>query len=858
MSNQLLWDKVGKICIYLLFGLVPIFFLPLTAFPVAENKTVLAAALLLVAFGSLLAKTLNNGKIALPKGRFWFAGLAFLIIAGVSSALSASPQLSWWGNLNSSDSFSHFFIYGLALFIVPMFLREIGELVKAFLCFSISLFALSVYSLLQFFGVFILPFEFTKAVSFNPIGTVQSLAIFLGSGLVMIVALLTNFKFSPAIRIVFAFFAALLSFILILVNFKYVWLGILFASALVVSWQVMHSRRGASAEGRGMLAPKFGLPLVLMVIVAILFFVQPPISAIVQLPAEVRPSLSATMDIARGTFSSDPTRAIFGSGPSTFLYEYLMHRSADLNNTAFWGVRFTQGFATVPTLLITMGGLGVLSLLVMLVLFVWTGFKGVASLSRLVREKQGGLGEGGSPSSSLPHVGSARTPAERIALIAFVSFLFLLISWFYYPVNFSILLFTFLFAGMVIAALRIGGAVRDFEFSLMQTPQRTFLISLVIIVFIVLVVVGVYWEGQRYIASVSHTFGVQAYNKTQNINEAISKVSLAVNLDKSQDIYWRTFSQLLGLRAREVMNNQSLDAAQLQQNYQAILQNQIQAGQEATKINPADPLNRRQLAAIYEDNILIVGGADKFAIENYIKATELNPKNPTEFLNVARAYVRSADSLQGQVARLSQADAKTKQAEIEKLQNERQEKLRNALENLEKSISLKNDYAPAHFLASQVYERQGNRKLAIEKTVETRNLNALDTGVGYQLGLLYYLDNQMENAKTELERVVNLSESFSNARYFLGLAYDKLGDKNKAIKQFERIEELNSDNKEVKDILKNLRSGKEALASIVPPAAPPQQRIEPPVEQTGGEETEKLKPQTNTRDSAKVEEVDSE
>lgn len=833
-------------CVYLLFGLVPLFFLPLTASPVEENKTMLAVALMLIAFGALLAKTLNTGRFAFPKGKFWLAGVAFLVITGISSGLSSAPQISWWGNLTSPDSFLHFIIYGLAMFLTPMFLRETGELIKVLMFFSISLFLLSVYSLLQFFGIFILPLDFTKAISFNPIGTVQALAIFLGSGLVMLVALLTSFKLSAALKIVFSFSAALLSFILVLVNFNYVWLGILFASALVVAWQVMNSRRTTipspifrkegnmdapspyEEEGRGevggaMLGPKFGLPLVLMVIVAILFFVQPPISTIVQLPAEVRPSFGATLDIAKGTLSSGVTNAIFGSGPSTFLYEYLTHRVADLNATAFWGVRFAQGFATAPSLLVTTGLVGAIALFFTLGMFIWTGFRGVAMLSRTERDARGNKG------------------AEKIALISFVSFLFLLLSWFYYPVNFSIFLFTFLFAGMVIAALRTGGAIKEFEFSLLATPQRTFALSLIIIVFIVGVVVGVYWQGQRYIASVFHTLGVEAYNKTQNIDEAMKKVSLAVNLDNSQDRYWRTFSQLLALRAQEVLANKTLDTAQLQQRYQTILQNEIQAGQQAIKVNPADSLNWRQLAAIYEDNIAVVGGADSFAAQNYEEAAKRNQKNPAEFLNIARVYVRSGDNLQARIARLSE-DAKKNKDEIAKLSAEREEKLTKALENLQKSILLKADYAPAHFLASQVYERQGNRPLAIQKTLETRNLNPLDTGVGYQLGLLYYLDSQTEKARDELERVVSLSESFSNARYFLGLSYETLGDKKKAIAQFERVSELNPDNQEVEKIVENLRAGRKALDRIVPPAQPPQERIAPPVEQTGGEEGDELAP----------------
>ena len=815
MDKTNLWDKAGKICIYLLFGLVPVFFLPLTAFPLEENKTVLASILTFVAFGAYLAKTLNSGKLSLPKTRFWFLVLAFVVISAVSTGLSDSVKTSLWGTLASPDSFLNFFIFGLSMFLVPAFLKETKELINALLFFSAAIVIISVYSLLQFFGVFILPFEFTKQVSFNPIGTTQSLAIFLGSGLVMLVALISSFRLSPAMKAVFSAGAAMLATILILVNFNYVWLGILIASALVVSWQVMTSRKSEGAT----LAPKFGLPMVLMVIVAILFFVQPPISKIVRLPAEVRPSLSATIDIAKSSFSSDAKNAVLGSGPSTFIYEYLKHRSQDLNTTSFWGVRFAQGFATIASYLVTIGILGIISLLLMFGFFIWTGFKGVTELAR--KGKQGDTR------------GGKAGHAERVALISFVSFIFLFISWFYYPLSFTILLFTFLFAGTVLGALRAGGAISDLELSLLKTPQRTLLASLVTIILIVIVIVGVYWQGQKYVASVYHSEAIKAYNLNQDLDSAMQKVGVSVNLDGSRDLYWRTFAELLSIRAQEVLNSSELNVTELQRRYQVVLQSLIQSGQQATIVNPADPLNWRALAAIYEQNINVVGGADGFAIQNYKKSAELNPMNPAEYLNIARAYVRSADNMRNLLARLvGSRDAD--QDQIDKLRKDAASNLNNALVYLDKSIALKSDYASAHFLSSQVYERQGNRELAIQKTLETRNLNPLDTGVGYQLGLLYYLDNQIVQARDEFERVVSLSSTFSNARYFLGLSYDSLGNKDKAIVQFSEIEKFNPDNDEVKRILANLRAGRPALSDIVPPAAPPEDRIVPPVSDNGG------------------------
>ena len=53
--------------------------------------------------------------------------------------------------------------------------------------------------------------------------------------------------------------------------------------------------------------------------------------------------------------------------------------------------------------------------------------------------------------------------------------------------------------------------------------------------------------------------------------------------------------------------------------------------------------------------------------------------------------------------------------------------------------------------------------------------------------------------------------NYSNAKYYLGLIYDRDGNKQAAIKEFEEILQLNPGNADVKRILDNLKSGKAAL-----------------------------------------------
>jgi len=144
-----------------------------------------------------------------------------------------------------------------------------------------------------------------------------------------------------------------------------------------------------------------------------------------------------------------------------------------------------------------------------------------------------------------------------------------------------------------------------------------------------------------------------------------------------------------------------------------------------------------------------------------------------------------------------------------------------AMENLKKAISLKRDYAPAHFLIAMVYIREGKTKEAIEKLEALERTASFDAGLAFQLGIVYYQDNQLDKAKREFERAVKINSNYSNARYFLGLIYSREGDRNKAIEQFEEISELNPHNKKVKDILANLKNGKPALEGIQEKNLPP-------------------------------------
>ncbi|PIZ87470.1 MAG: hypothetical protein COX92_01100, partial [Candidatus Nealsonbacteria bacterium CG_4_10_14_0_2_um_filter_40_15] len=72
-------------------------------------------------------------------------------------------------------------------------------------------------------------------------------------------------------------------------------------------------------------------------------------------------------------------------------------------------------------------------------------------------------------------------------------------------------------------------------------------------------------------------------------------------------------------------------------------------------------------------------------------------------------------------------------------------------------------------------------------------------------GRLYFNNNQIDEAITQFERVISLMPNHSNAHYSLGVAYQKKGEKTKALQEFEKVQELNPGNADVQAKIESLK-----------------------------------------------------
>lgn len=744
------WEKISKGSIFLLVFLLPIFFLPQTANVLDFPKQALLLFLVFLSLISWLVNSLFKGKISLNLNLLNLVILIFLVILGVSTLFSVYPYGSFWGlPLNIAPSFLTIFGFFILYFLIINIFRkrEIFWLLLT-LIFSSALVAL--FGIFQIFGKFIFPFDFARLISFNTIGTINSLGIF--SAVILPLVLAFTFITRRIIKFLLFCLGILFLILLFIINFWLAWISLLIGSALLLIF-VISGRETFSGPGG------LALPMFFLVLSLFFGFLRISIPGLPSTPLEISPSQGATFDIAWKTLKDfkPPVSLFLGSGPSTFVYDYSKFKSETLNQTAFWAVRFNSGASEILDKLATTGILGFLSFFSILGVFFWLSFKSF------------------NPCKVAPYKDSF----WGLSLGIFASWLGLVFCLFFYPANLS---FSFLFWVLMASFLALTDSklkIWTFETSSRATISVSFIFIFVLISGMILL----FLTGQRYLAEVRYLQGLETVQRGDN-QRAIEYLLGAISqTGGKQDNYWRDLSQIYLFRINEEILRPGVSHEEISQIITPLVSNAIGSAKTATDLNPKNVANWAVRGFVYRNLMGLIGGVEEWAIKSYQEAIKLEPTNPYLVTEIGRVYLA--------------------QNEIEK-----------ARENFQKAIVLKPDYAPGHFQIAMSFVKEKKTEEAIAKLEETKMVAPFDQGLAFQLGVIYYQENQFDKAKGEFERAVSLDPNYSNARYFLGLIYERQDEKEKAIEQFEKISELNPDNGEVKKILANLKLGKPALEGI--------------------------------------------
>jgi len=796
------WSALERWALFVLILLAPLFFLPATPDPVGLNKQLFVGIIVIGVFLAVLARLIDRGALALPPRTALIAAgglLGAVVLSTIFSDARAQSLLS-----TAPDSLIWVVMYVVAFIVASTTLTSRASLRIASFLFLISSGLLTAFGLLQASGKFIFPQEFARAVTFTPMGGMISLGFVAAAGLAAIVAFVATSsrpRFSTLSASVVGALTLLFFVLVVQINDSGIWIALALsmgAIAAVIGYQAIR-------EGQNTMRSLL-LPFLVLVVAVFAITVKPSIDGFISLGIDVRPSVGASWDIAKSTLAGKDV--LWGSGPSTFPYSYSEHRSQDINQTDFWGVQFSQGFSAFLTYLVSWGLLGALALLTLLAVFGRIIFKGLSS--KEITNDHG---------------------AHAIALGAAAVMVVLGSSFFLYQGNTVTHLFFFMASGIAMAALMVGGALQGVKVSAVGSPRVLIASSIVAIVLMSVALGSLYFMVERYRGQLALSSAVATYQESQDLVATVEKLNTALQIDETNDAVLRTASQAMMLRMGEVLRDNEMEPDAARDQFTAALQNAVTTARRATEVAPWNMQNWLQLAGVYEQTIGLVDGVEQLAIDSYEEVQKRDPHNPSVPLAQGRVYMSAADVIESRlnVPANQQGAAQLTNEQRQELIKKREEYLTQSRTYLEEAVKLKENYAAARFLLAQVLDRQGDIQSAVGETRRVVVANPQDAGALLQLGILDLKAENYEEARAALERAKLLVEDYANARYFLGIAYARLDQRNAAIAEFEWLREKNPDNQLIALVLTNLREGRDPLAA---PAQEPQDA--PPVAETGG------------------------
>lgn len=774
----------------LLAFITPILFIPGSVLPFEVVKRFFVGIAIFIALIFWLVSRLSKSSVSIPKS-YVFLGLGGLTLAGVLSSLFVESTQSLfcraggpcvpglWTAIRAHSLIGLGYELGtplwLAIFTILLFLSGtlMSDRKRVFLMY-LSIFAssaiITLYTLFRILPArWLIKYEWYQALPVSLVGKWNELGIFFGLtvlGIIVMLDLLRDFRspFLPraGIYTLFGFSIFGLTFI----NFYPVWIVLALSSIMIYVYALTADRTAERFSG----SQSVFRPSLLVAVIAVLFvlggnqrgFIGEIVTRINNymgvpqvLSLEPRPGFSDTLEVTGRVLGKKP---IFGVGPNNFDSAWALFKPASFNSSLAWNTDFDDGVGYLPSFAVTTGVVGLISMLIFVAAILIEGWR---TMSNVLRDKM----------------------TNPLAAISFFVTLYLWIFSLIYTPNITLLMLAVLSLGTMIALSVRSGALQELSLDYGESARATFISTLVIIALIVTSVGGGYLLLGRSWATTLFFRGLARANVDGDLNAAEAYIVRAAGLGV-RDQYARALTNLNILRMNRIVSQTDIPAQALQAQFLQQVDNATRNALTAYQIRPHFYQNVASLASVYEVlSVFKVTGAKDEAVKRYAEAATVNPESPLiPYLN-ARMYA----SL-GEVTKAQQS--------------------------LEAAITKKADYPEAILFYSQIEASRGNIQNAAVIAERALAYAPNDLGVLFQAGYLKFQSKSYDEARIILERARALSPNYSNAKYFLALTYDELGENKRAIQEFTEISQLNPGNEEVKKILANLKAGLPALAGL--------------------------------------------
>lgn len=561
--------------------LLPILFLATTTDAFVLPKQI-ALSVVVGIFSLLFAvKTVSEGKLKIRTSPFDVAVLILVVVAFLSAIFSRN-------RFDSLIAFVPLFFVGILYFSIVNLVKRENQLLFVLSCLTAGAVLSSVLTILSFFKIYPLPFDYTHVQFFTTFGSLLDQAIYLA--LVLPITGYFIYAFSTRLR----------------------------------SGKASQTPFDSSRHEKKNSSPMIGFSIAFVVIAISLAL------TIYMLTTNQKPLIlpfEAGLQTGFAAISQDTgnvLKSIFlGSGFGTFLTDFTRFKPASYNaNPTLWSFIFFRSSSFALELLATTGllGLGAFLYLVFKIFKSGTMFLplAVAVIAAFI----------------LPF--SFTLMALFFVLLA----IFAVVLIHGNPGKFAESEFYLVALKKGLFVLRPEGE----RVNLNDSEKRYSKILPVAFFLVVLAVVGLplFYVGRFLVSDLTFQRSLIAASKNNGL-ETYNLQNAAIQIFPYRDIYHRSFSQTnialansLATSQRE--NKDASPSAQLQQNITTLIQQSINEGRAAVGISPATSFNWNNLSSIYRALIGVGQNADRFAVATAQQAIALDPNNPQQYLDFGGLY----------------------------------------------------------------------------------------------------------------------------------------------------------------------------------------------------------------------------
>ncbi|MEM4736489.1 MAG: tetratricopeptide repeat protein, partial [Nitrososphaeria archaeon] len=593
-SKQEILSYLENVSLFILgitFLAFPLLFTTLTTDAFILPKQILLAAAAAISIVTLGVRMIIEGKVRLRTSPFDLPVFLFLITLLLSALFAVNKY-------DALISFVPMFFVILLYFVIQNLVQNEKSILFIVSSLVLGTAASTILSVLAFFKIYLLPFDYTHVQTFSTLGSLLDQAIFTA-----LILPLAGYIAWPMISPLF--------------NKK--------ASEIF----------GDPTQRKNTVTP---LTIVFSIASAILLIGLGV--TVYQLITSAKPlilPLTTGFQTAFAAISQDTGRVLqgflFGSGYGTYFTDFTRFKQAAYNtNSNLWSLTFFRSSSFVLEILATTGVLGLGSFL-----FI---------IYRFIKERSFFLPMVLAIAAAFLLPFSFNLQALFFILLA----IFVALRALHAPSRYADLEFYFvaLKHGLILAQPEGEKAPHD------RVNTRYGKILPFAFVFIMLALVGYvgFFSVQYAIANVTFQRSYDAIRKN-DARAALTAQAQAIQRFPYEDFYHVEFSRLNLRIANAIAANQPQGAspsAEVQQDIINSIQRAITAGRSAVTISPQTALNWNNLSDIYRSLIGFGQNAEQFAILTAQQAITLDPSNPQQYINLGGIYyqLQSWDEAQRQ------------------------------------------------------------------------------------------------------------------------------------------------------------------------------------------------------------------